>query len=136
MTDRNTSVLVLSFGYLHALPPIATIVIDVRDALHDPHVNPEMWQLTGLYHSVYEHVLATDGAAGLLDRLEALATRVLELSQDKPVSIAVGCASGRHRSVVLATELGRRLNQAGWVSTVKHLHVDRPVVSRPPASDS
>jgi UPF0042 nucleotide-binding protein len=47
-----------------------------------------------------------------------------------PVTVAIGCAGGRHRSVVLADVLAEHLALAGWHVQTNHLHVDKPVVVR------
>jgi RNase adapter protein RapZ len=41
------------------------------------------------------------------------------------LTIAMGCTGGRHRSVVLAEELGRRLAGRGARPTVSHRDVER-----------
>jgi UPF0042 nucleotide-binding protein len=41
------------------------------------------------------------------------------------LTIAVGCTGGRHRSVVLAEELGRRLREAGHEVSVRHRDMER-----------
>ena len=41
------------------------------------------------------------------------------------LTVAMGCTGGRHRSVVLAEELSRRLGDHGMPTTVFHRDVDR-----------
>ena len=41
------------------------------------------------------------------------------------LSIGVGCTGGRHRSVVIATELGKILGELGFDSRVVHRDLDR-----------
>ena len=41
------------------------------------------------------------------------------------LGIALGCTGGRHRSVVLAEELSRRLGEAGFGNKVFHRDLDR-----------
>jgi UPF0042 nucleotide-binding protein len=41
------------------------------------------------------------------------------------LTVAMGCTGGRHRSVVLAEELGRRLDGRGIPATVFHRDVER-----------
>lgn len=131
----GTQITVVSFGYLHGPAPETTHVIDVRTILHDPHVDPAMRQMTGLDPAVYEHVLNTAGAREILTALHALSTALLTTAalagRAVPVSVAVGCAGGRHRSVVVAAELAARLTEDGWVVDLEHRHVARPVVARP-----
>ena len=41
------------------------------------------------------------------------------------LTVAMGCTGGRHRSVVLAEELARRLDDHGMPTTVFHRDVER-----------
>ena len=41
------------------------------------------------------------------------------------LTVAMGCTGGRHRSVVLAEELARRLDDRGTPTTVFHRDVER-----------
>ena len=41
------------------------------------------------------------------------------------LSIGVGCTGGRHRSVVIANELSRVLDDLGFDSRVRHRDLDR-----------
>ena len=47
-----------------------------------------------------------------------------------PVTIAVGCTGGRHRSVVIADETARRLRRTGVPAAVTHRDISRPVITR------
>lgn len=129
-------VVVMSFGYLPGVPEecaIADIIIDVRRHLRDPHVSPEFRQLTGLDMRVHTHVLATPGALDLINGAVRTAQALLPVHngvQHELLRIAVGCAGGRHRSVVLANVIGERLALAGWGVEVEHHHVSQPVVAR------
>jgi UPF0042 nucleotide-binding protein len=40
-------------------------------------------------------------------------------------TLSVGCTGGRHRSVVLAEEIGRRLTVAGYRVQVRHRDIAR-----------
>ena len=62
-------VLVTSFGYLHGGVRRADVLVDVREHLRDPHVDPAFRELTGHDTAVMERVLATPGAGALIDAL-------------------------------------------------------------------
>ncbi|MBQ1163605.1 hypothetical protein KBZ21_37035 [Streptomyces sp. A73] len=48
-----------------------------------------------------------------------------------PTRIAVGCAGGRHRSVVVATEVATRVWKLRGVSVrVRHRDIPQPVIAR------
>lgn len=127
---QNT-VVVVSFGYLHGTAPKADITVDVRESLRDPHVNPAFRELTGLDEVVHERVMNTTGAKGLIHGLN-IATQELNKVVDRPLRIAIGCAGGRHRSVVLANELEYLLQTADHPIpvVVVHRHLRLPVVHR------
>ena len=118
-----------SFGYLHNPPPPATITIDLRECLRDPHVDPALRELTGHEAPVRYAVLGTRGATGLIAHLTMLVTGLLELNI--PVSLAAGCQGGKHRAVVISEEVGARLRLAGFPVELHHRDVYRPVVHRP-----
>jgi UPF0042 nucleotide-binding protein len=122
---------VYSFGYLHPMPadvPLFDITVDLRRLLADPAHRPEgdMLDMTGMDDAVREFVFATPGSRGVLF---AAMRMVRDAARYKPVSVAFGCAGGRHRSVVLASELYLLLPEATDLK-VRHLHVHLPRVIR------
>ena len=121
---------VLSFGYLHPWPkdePNADIVLDLRRLLADPAHRPEgnMLDMTGLDPRVENFVFATPGAYLLVHTAFNLAVTAAQL---KPVTVAFGCAGGRHRSVACAEKVAWLLQGAGQKTTPRHLHVHLPRV--------
>jgi UPF0042 nucleotide-binding protein len=121
---------IVSFGYLHAPAPEADITVDLRRAFRDPHVDPAMRQLTGRDRAVQRTVLGTRGVRSLL---RATVRQVVAYSRGPSVDrivIGSGCAGGRHRSVVVAERLARRLRRRGHAVTVTHRDLHRPVVNR------
>ncbi|RZQ64453.1 hypothetical protein EWH70_09510 [Amycolatopsis suaedae] len=122
-----------SFGYLHGQAPGADVVADVRHSLKDPHVSPELRELTGRDTAVRLNVLAQPGAPELVRALAAaaLALRPSAEARGVLVHLAIGCQGGRHRSVVLADAIATALFLAGYGVHVVHTHLSRPVVDRP-----
>ncbi|MFJ9101327.1 ATPase [Streptomyces sp. NPDC102405] len=121
---------IVSFGFLHADAPEADVVLDLRRAFRDPHVDPAMRQLTGRDRKVRRTVLATGGVRALLRAtVRQVAAYASGPSADRIV-IGSGCAGGRHRSVVVAETLARRLRRRGHNVTVQHRDISRPVVQR------
>ena len=101
----------LAFGYKEGLPAGADWVVDTR-FLANPYWEPELKPLTGFDEPVREYVLGQPAAGALLDGLEAMLRPLLPLYRQQgrqALTIAFGCTGGRHRSVVLAAELARRL---------------------------
>lgn len=132
MTELVEFVRVVSFGYLHGGPPEADVVLDVRGSLRDPHVDPTFRQLDGTNLRVIDRVLKTPGAIEIANGLCVLACTmqpVLVRSQ-RSLLIAIGCAGGRHRSVVLANYVSHQLMVSGRMSAVGHRDLTKPVVPR------
>ena len=121
---------IVSFGFLHAPAPEADVLVDLRRAFRDPHVDPAMRQLTGRDRRVQRAVLDTSGVRRLL---KATVRQVQAFAAGPSVDrivIGSGCAGGRHRSVVVADKLARRLRRRGHTVTVVHRDIRRPVVQR------
>lgn len=126
------AVVITSFSYLHSPAPYADITVDVRTHLRDPHIDLRVRELTGRDALVRARVLATPGTRGLIDGVTTTVKALLlgPGSGQRPVRVAIGCAGGRHRSVVLADDIAARLALAGWETATTHLDIHRPVVTR------
>lgn len=102
---------ILSFGFKYGLPPDADLVADMR-FLPNPFWNETLRPLTGEDPTVREFVLAQEGAEEFIDAYAAALRPVLEGYQrenKRHSVVAVGCTGGKHRSVVMARELAKRL---------------------------
>ncbi|MEA2227113.1 MAG: RNase adapter protein RapZ [Solirubrobacteraceae bacterium] len=104
------AVTIESFGFKHGPARDADLVLDVR-FLPNPHYEPHLRPLTG--HD--GRVVAYIGRDGMLqefyDRVIPLLDFLLPqyVAEGKAhLTIAIGCTGGRHRSVAIALELGRR----------------------------
>jgi UPF0042 nucleotide-binding protein len=118
---------VVSFGYKHGLPLDVDLVLDCR-FLPNPHWVEELRPLTGQAAPVRDYVLEQPGTDEFLDELDRLFDLLLpgyEQEGKAYLSIGVGCTGGRHRSVVIADQLGERLERAGYPATVRHRDVAR-----------
>jgi RNase adapter protein RapZ len=125
--DGTLHVNVVSFGYKHGLPIDLDLVFDCR-FLPNPHWVDELRPLTGLDPSVQEYVLArpeTEPFLAQLDSLLGLTLPGYEREGKAYLSIGVGCTGGRHRSVVVAEQLGQRLRGHGYRVAVHHRDVER-----------
>lgn len=119
-----------SFGYLHGAPPAnSDLILDARDLIRDPHVDPALRQLTGRDEAVHEAVMGTPGAGALAGFIRQ-AVKV-GVDGDAWFRVAIGCQGGRHRSVVLADVVGEALAERdGAHVQIYHRDIDRPVVER------
>ncbi|MEV3896117.1 RapZ C-terminal domain-containing protein [Streptomyces anulatus] len=121
---------IVSFGYLHGEPPAAHLTIDLRHHFRDPHVRPELRYMTADDAPVRAAVLATPGITALVD---ATATAVGAFASGPTagvVTVADGCAGGRHRAPTFARALAERLAAAGHRVTVLDRDIAKDVVQR------
>jgi RNase adapter protein RapZ len=118
---------ILSFGFKYGLPVDSDLVVDVR-FLPNPHWVPELRPLTGLDVEVSEYVLSQPDATMLIDRYHEVLKVVIPgyLREGKRyLTLAVGCTGGKHRSVAMAEQIGRRLRDDGIVAHVVHRDLGR-----------
>lgn len=111
-----------SFGFKFGLPLDSDLVFDVR-FLPNPHWVESLREKTGQDRSVSDYVMASAEAQVAVSKFESLLTTVLPgyLAEGKRfVSVAVGCTGGKHRSVAVAEELARRLQEVGFDSHLSH----------------
>jgi UPF0042 nucleotide-binding protein len=121
-------VVVSSFGYKFGAQVEADWVVDVR-FLRNPFWDPELRPRTGLDPAVRDYVLADPHTDELADRLSELLSWVsthYAAKGRRHLAVAVGCTGGRHRSVVVAEELARRLRSENLEVTVRHRDVGKP----------
>ncbi|MFE0249868.1 ATPase [Streptomyces sp. NPDC059010] len=126
----SSAVEIVSFGYLHDEPPTAHLTIDLRHHFRDPHVSPELRYMTANDEPVRTAVLNTPG---ITDLVEATATAVAAFASGPSagtVTVADGCAGGRHRAPTFARALAERLIAAGHSVTLHHRDLDKPAVQR------
>ena len=125
--ERAMRTSVVSFGYKHGVPRDADLVFDCR-FLPNPNWVEKLRPLSGLDEPVRDFVLAEDATHAFLDRVDDLLGMLLPayVAEGKSyLTIAMGCTGGRHRSVVLADELARRLRGRGAAPVVIHRDIDR-----------
>ena len=131
MADRLSDELfvsLLSFGYRYGIPDEADMILDAR-FLPNPHWEKKLRSLSGLDDPVRKFVVEREESREFLDRiidlLRFVGPRFL-VEQKKRLVLAVGCTGGRHRSVALAEELARRLEEeTGVVVSVGHRDIEK-----------
>ena len=130
--QRTLRVTVQSFGYKYGVPIDADLMLDVR-FLPNPFFVEALRDRSGTDRQVVEFVLGQPETAPFLDRLSALLETLMPLYVREGKSylmLAVGCTGGRHRSVAVAEEVGRRLRNWDYAVRVHHRDVQR---ADPPA---
>jgi UPF0042 nucleotide-binding protein len=121
------SVFLCSFGYKFGLPTDADMVLDVR-FLPNPFFVEELRADSGLELPVVRYVMERSETKEFLEHTQALLSFLLPryLHEGKAYfTLSMGCTGGRHRSVVLAEEIGRRLTAAGYRVQVRHRDIGR-----------
>jgi UPF0042 nucleotide-binding protein len=124
---RQMRTSVLSFGYKHGLPLDVDVIIDCR-FLPNPFWVGELRPLTGLDEPVRDYVLGQEVTADFLARLHDLLALMVPgyVKEGKAyLTIAFGCTGGQHRSVAIAEEVGRMLDQLGVSAQVEHRDIER-----------
>ena len=118
---------VVSFGYKHGLPIDVDLVLDCR-FLPNPHWVEELRPLPGTDPRVRDYVMSQPDAVAFLAELERLLALLLPafVREGKAyLSIGIGCTGGRHRSVVIASELASVLQRLGFEPRVHHRDLER-----------
>ena len=130
--ERPQAALVLtvsSFGFKHGPQTDADWVIDAR-LMPNPFWEPELRPLTGLDAQVRDFVLKQPEAREFVQHIRDVLRWALPHYLDHRrgfLHVAIGCTGGRHRSVVMAEELGRRMtDEKAWTVRVVHRDVARP----------
>jgi UPF0042 nucleotide-binding protein len=121
------SITVISFGFKHGLPLDVDTVFDVR-FLPNPHWVDELRPLTGIDAKVRRYVMRQPETRTFLDSVEQLFAFLMPayVREGKSyLSIGIGCTGGRHRSVVVATELAKRIDRLGYHARVLHRDIER-----------
>ena len=118
---------VVSFGYKHGLPLDVDLVFDCR-FLPNPHWIDSLRPLPGTDAKVRRYVMKQEETQKFLEELSGLFSLLLPayVREGKSyLSIGVGCTGGRHRSVVIAAEIGRLLERLGFQARVHHRDLER-----------
>jgi UPF0042 nucleotide-binding protein len=117
----------VSFGFKHGVPFDADLVFDVR-FLPNPHFVQALRPLDGRDPRVREFVLRDAESQELLEHLRAFLRFLLpryEREGKAYLTVGIGCTGGRHRSVTLAEELRRFLDELGYTPSVVHRDLER-----------
>lgn len=121
---------IISFGYLHNAPPPAHLTLDLRHHFRDPHVSPELRHMTAADPAVRTAVYGTPGITALINAVSAAVAAFAAGPSAGPVTVAAGCAGGRHRAPTFSEGVANLLTANGHSVTVQHRDLHQPVVNR------
>ncbi len=110
--EELLNVTLLSFGFRNGIPPVSDLVFDVR-FLPNPYFVEGLKPHPGTDPRVAVWVLERQQTQEFLERIESLLAFLLPQYRAEGKSyltVSIGCTGGRHRSVVLAEELAKRLS--------------------------
>lgn len=119
---HRLQVLVVSFGYKFGLPLESDLVLDTR-FLPNPFYLENLKELTGRSQKVRGFVLESTETKEYLKKifqmLEFLMPRFISEGKSN-LTISIGCTGGKHRSVVVATEIYRWLKSRKFNVRIFH----------------
>jgi UPF0042 nucleotide-binding protein len=118
---------VLSFGHKYGGPRDLDLLFDVRH-LPNPYFVAELRDFSGNDRRVAEFLKKQPETVETLLRFGGLLDYLLPLYQREGksyVTVGIGCTGGRHRSVMVANALARRLRRDGFDATAVHRDVSK-----------
>ena len=125
--ESKIVVYIASFGYRHGVPPDSDLVFDVR-FLPNPNYIPEFKKLTGRNPKVARYIRSFPQTREFVDRISELLIYLIPhyIREGKSyLTIGFGCTGGHHRSVMIASEIRKRLKQAGFKAKETHRDIGK-----------
>jgi RNase adapter protein RapZ len=113
---------VASFGYRNGLPNESDLVFDVR-FLPNPNYIPRFKHLTGKNANVAQYIRSFPQTTEFIQRISDLLIYLLPhyIREGKSyLTIAFGCTGGQHRSVMIAEEIRKKLQEGGFKAKINH----------------
>lgn len=126
---RSLFVTIMSFGFKFGVPADCDLVFDVR-FLPNPYYVPELKHKTGEQKEVQDFVLDStvshEFLAKLTDMIKFLIPNYIDEGKNQLV-IGIGCTGGHHRSVTVAKELYKQLDNvdADYGIRISHRDISR-----------
>ena len=121
--SRKTFIInIISFGYKRGTPMAGDMVFDMR-FIPNPYYVKSLRPLTGNNAKVSRYVLKHDVTQEFLQKAMDMIDMLIPfyIKEGKySLNICIGCTGGHHRSVAVANELHRRLQESGKRTTLEH----------------
>ncbi|HEX8649386.1 MAG TPA: RNase adapter RapZ [Pyrinomonadaceae bacterium] len=127
MQGTPMRVQVLSFGHKYGSPPDMELLFDVRH-LPNPYFVAGLRDLSGHDRRVVKYLSSQTEVKETLERFSDLLDYLLPLYKREGksyVTVGIGCTGGRHRSVMIANALARRLRRTGFDAQAVHRDVKK-----------
>ena len=121
------NVQIFSFGHKYGMPPQVDLLFDVRH-LPNPYFEKELKELPGTDKRVVGFLEKQQEVRETVKRFVDLLEYLLPLYRREGKSyltIGVGCTGGRHRSVMVASKLGKALKKDHFEVSVVHRDVQK-----------
>ncbi|MCI0454657.1 MAG: RNase adapter RapZ [Candidatus Dadabacteria bacterium] len=123
--SKRITINLLSFGYKYGFPYDADVVFDAR-FLPSPYFIEKLKDLTGLNKQVRNFVLKKIDTRKFIKKLVDLLGFLIpryEKEGKSYLTVAIGCTGGKHRSVVIVSELAEKLKHLS--PTVWHRDISK-----------
>lgn len=121
--SRKTFIInIMSFGYKRGTPMAGDMVFDMR-FIPNPYYVKSLRPLTGNNAKVSRYVLKHEVTQEFLQKAMEMIEMLIPfyIKEGKySLNICIGCTGGHHRSVAVANELHRRLQESGKRTTLEH----------------
>jgi RNase adapter protein RapZ len=121
---RDMYIEIRSFGFKKGIPVDSDIVMDVR-FLPNPYFAEALKDKTGSDAEVKEFLSGHESYRDFISRFKDLIQYLLPLYKKEGrsyLNIAIGCTGGKHRSVAVAEEVMKMIEDSGYI--VKLIHRD------------
>ncbi|AEM74634.1 RNase adapter RapZ [Caldicellulosiruptor acetigenus] len=120
---------IMSFGFKYGLPLDADLVFDVR-FIPNPFYVDTLKHRTGKDPEVKEYVLRWDVTKEFLQKLFDLILFLIPNYTEEgkgQLVIAIGCTGGKHRSVTVAEELKKTIENQGYKVSIFHRDIEKDI---------
>jgi UPF0042 nucleotide-binding protein len=118
---------VSSFGFRYGVPVDADMVLDVR-FLPNPHYVEALKHFDGHNQRIRDFVLDDEGSKVFMEKLIDLMAFLLPMYEKEGkvrLNVALGCTGGKHRSVVVANQLGSYFLDRNYQVTINHRDIGK-----------
>lgn len=120
--QRTFMINIMSFGYKRGTPMAGDMVFDMR-FIPNPYYVKSLRPLTGNNAKVSKYVLRHQVTQDFLEKAADLIDMLIPFYMKEgkySLNVCIGCTGGHHRSVAVANELNRRLQEQGKRTTLEH----------------